>query len=106
MAMFDSVQVYVSEFVMINITMNVPEEQGVITAEEFIAKSYQFGTLLKWDTVPDIDWSKREAVIFVCSYRDTIFAIDKHGSRVVLGCGNTMIKVMRANPNVNLVIDG
>jgi len=91
---------------MINITLNVLEEPNVIPAKEFIAKKYQFGTLFKWDTLPEIDWSEREAVIFVCSYRENIFAIDKRGSRVVLGCGNTRIKVINADPDVDLVING
>ena len=107
MAMLDSVQEFVGEFVMINIQLNVPEEESVVELQKYIVGKHQFGELFKWDafnTSGSRTWSN--VCVFVCVYRSSVIAIDKKGESFTLDCDNTLIKVISAEPNVSLVIDG
>ena len=90
---------------MINIQLNTPEEKSVVELQKYIVGKHQFGELFRWDMVGgERDWS--EVCVFVCVYKGGIIAINKRGKKVTLGCHNTLIKVISAEPNVSLVIDG
>jgi len=107
-AMLDSVQEFVGEFVMIDIQLNMPEEKSIVELRKYIVEKHQFGELFKWDihTSSGVrDWS--EVCVFVCVYRGGVVALNEKGRTVfTLGCGNTLIKTISTEPNVSLVIDG
>ena len=92
---------------MINIQLNMPEEKSIVELREYIVEKHQFGELFKWDvfsTPGSRIWS--EVCVFVCVYRGGVVAFNEKGKKVTLGCDNTLIKVISAEPNVSLVIDG